>query len=1161
MPSVLFLVSTNSPLGGVDQTISDILTGAGWTVTTQTFSSAANTDADGKDCVLVSDQGNSLSISSLFFDYGVPLVIWEYGLGDDYNFGTASDRTTGTQTDTEVMDNSHYITSAFSTGNLVVSSPAVRHSYVTGTGSGAEILTRIDSGGAGTGDPSLVVYESGATMANSTTAAERRVYLYFTTDGNFTTDGENLFMRAMDWAAYNTGGGSDYSLTASEIASTTTLDTPALSQTHSLAGAEIASTTTLDTPTLTTNMVTLNPTEDAHVDKGSPDTVFGSNTTLICRYHGGSVSRMVYLKFDLTGYTNIDSATLRLYGSVASTVPVAVFPCSNTSWDDGTITFNNQPGWEPGIMDVTEVSTAAYYEWDVSEYCYANENGVLSIAVYPTPADSTQITFNSVDNASNKPELVITYGGGAAAPAGLPINPWLKGYGVEFQAAEWDVYKVTNTATSGAGSFADAVSGSQRIIVFETSGTIDIDELPIHSANLYIAGQTAPAPGVLLKGRLSNISGANVIFSHISILTDYTTAVDTVTVGDTTTYNNLQTRVVFENCWIAFGADESVGLWNKYGDFHFQNCVIGPGSDSQGNTYGALFGGDATIGANFRVSLDKCLFIHNAERNPLAKTDIVTINNCIVYNGGDPHRTYISSREPTHTCNANVTGCLWIDGNGTTTGNLPIVLDATGWVSGSQVWVDGNAWEGNTVTTQWTDLVEVNGVTGAQAGAAIDWPTGLTTIAVDTLEREILARVGPFPGNRFTELAGYINELATRTGNYVTGGPGTIPTLTENTTSHTVPSNTTYEASGYTSAEEWLHGLALELLPVVPENLSSSVSLDTPALTENAGGSDYSLTANELSSATTLDTPAITQAHDLTAVEIASTSGVDTPAITQAHSITAPDLSATGTIETPALSQVSNLGGVDLASTSTLDTPALSQIHSLGVSDLASASTIDSPVITQVHNMSGVDLASTSTIDTPALTESGSLNADDLSSTVSIDTPAITQVHNLTGADIASTTTLDTPALTENAGNYSLTADDIAAGATLDTPAITQVHGLGTADLSSTGTIDSPAISQVHTLGAADLSSTSGIETPALSVSAVLAAVALSIATTTDTPALTQVHNLSGSELSISVVFDSAEMLGGAYTVQVGGGAIKKRKIMISGIGTNAGIDSKIKRR
>ena len=71
------------------------------------------------------------------------------------------------------------------------------------------------------------------------------------------------------------------------------------------------------------------------------------------------------------------------------------------------------------------------------------------------------------------------------------------------------VYHVTNLNDSGLGSFRDAVSVSNRIVVFDISGYIKIKSVIYVKSNITIAGQTAPGVGI-------GVIGSTVSFSNSS---------------------------------------------------------------------------------------------------------------------------------------------------------------------------------------------------------------------------------------------------------------------------------------------------------------------------------------------------------------------------------------------------------------------------------------------------------------------------------------------------------------------------------------------------------------------------------------------------------------------------------------------------------------------
>jgi hypothetical protein len=89
-----------------------------------------------------------------------------------------------------------------------------------------------------------------------------------------------------------------------------------------------------------------------------------------------------------------------------------------------------------------------------------------------------------------------------------------------FTDSQIKVYKVTSLNREGEGSLAWAVERKEpRIVVFEVGGVIDLDGATLKICNpyLYIAGQSAPSPGItLIRGEIS-IQSHDVVIRHIAV--------------------------------------------------------------------------------------------------------------------------------------------------------------------------------------------------------------------------------------------------------------------------------------------------------------------------------------------------------------------------------------------------------------------------------------------------------------------------------------------------------------------------------------------------------------------------------------------------------------------------------------------------------------------
>src|SRR5258708_3787912 len=78
------------------------------------------------------------------------------------------------------------------------------------------------------------------------------------------------------------------------------------------------------------------------------------------------------------------------------------------------------------------------------------------------------------------------------------------------------VYPATHLHHSGAGSFRDAVGTSNRIVVFDLGGYINLSSAVSVKSNVTILGQTAPGDGIGIMGREVSFNAAsNVVVRYM----------------------------------------------------------------------------------------------------------------------------------------------------------------------------------------------------------------------------------------------------------------------------------------------------------------------------------------------------------------------------------------------------------------------------------------------------------------------------------------------------------------------------------------------------------------------------------------------------------------------------------------------------------------------
>ena len=216
------------------------------------------------------------------------------------------------------------------------------------------------------------------------------------------------------------------------------------------------------------------------------------------------------------------------------------------------------------------------------------------------------------------------------------------------------VYHVTNLNDSGAGSFRDAVSQPNRIVVFDVAGVIRINSRIVFKSNITVAGQTAPGEGVTIYGDGMSCSGAeNVIVRYMRFRMGSVGTKDADCAGLANGGN-----MIFDHCSFAWGQDENFSInWDNKNkaphDVTLQNCIVGQGLMQ--HSAGGLIQAD-------NITMYRVLLCDNKTRNFKVKGKHQYVNN-VVYNWSA--YAYEMGGESSGESFANTVGNLFINGNST----------------------------------------------------------------------------------------------------------------------------------------------------------------------------------------------------------------------------------------------------------------------------------------------------------------------------------------------------------------------------------------------------------------------------------------------------------------------------------------------------------------
>ncbi len=183
------------------------------------------------------------------------------------------------------------------------------------------------------------------------------------------------------------------------------------------------------------------------------------------------------------------------------------------------------------------------------------------------------------------------------------------------------VQVVSNLNDSGAGSFRQAVSTPNSIVVFDVGGVINLQSELAIASNVTILGQTAPGQGIALDGgpggyNISLSGSSNDIVQYLRVMQGGPSTVQKTAVEMYNTSN-----AILDHISVEYAPYDSIDMTGDGGDITIENSLLAdPILRQQFNVHAQNTGPD---------SFFNNIFANADNRNPMAKADTQFVNNVI----------------------------------------------------------------------------------------------------------------------------------------------------------------------------------------------------------------------------------------------------------------------------------------------------------------------------------------------------------------------------------------------------------------------------------------------------------------------------------------------------------------------------------------------------
>ncbi len=238
--------------------------------------------------------------------------------------------------------------------------------------------------------PSAGNYNDNVTVTLSTQTSGATIY--YTDDGSVPNAGSDAY-----------GGG---------IAITATTTIKAIAMVDGLQSSEISSATYIIANASPDGAHELGPVADTYVESGEKAHLsFEGHDQMAVKNISGTSVRESYLRFDLSGFSGITSATLKLQITENDSGPVT----QRVEWEDNdnwreSMSWNERPGIDTALFTERTLTGVGPVSFDVTRQVQADGDGLLSLRIHATEKGKF-VSYASRDHSSAgfRPVLVIAY--------------------------------------------------------------------------------------------------------------------------------------------------------------------------------------------------------------------------------------------------------------------------------------------------------------------------------------------------------------------------------------------------------------------------------------------------------------------------------------------------------------------------------------------------------------------------------------------------------------------------------------------------------------------------------------------------------------------------------------------------------------------------------